>query len=795
MGESGRHARWCGALGFFDRNTDSLVKLHFAARQGCWVVALIAFASWAQVTEGFHSVVVNGLKQVEFAMLVFDAQARPYMVLADFQRLGFARSPPSQRLQGLVVVPLEGHEGLSVRIDGNAMRVRIEVDPYWYSPTRLNLRAPRADQPLVAPTGVLLNYSVQASRAHPNKLTLSSSQSVSVFGPAGQLQWHSAAVSASSAPRSTPRFLRLGTTFVRDNLQQRTTTMLGDSVLPASIGVPAVRYGGFSWGSHFGLDPAFSTLNTPTLFDTARLPSTLEFYLNDQRVGSPVAVPPGPFEITGLPTVGAQGTLQVLVRDALQNERTVSLPFLQHAGLYRPGLHSFSYTVGWLRPELERYETPFVASAHRWGVTPRLTLDAGAALSAHQRSAGLGSTVALGPQVIASLSLAASQAPTGSGQQVGASAQWRGQQASMGGSYRQANAGFHMLGDTSTPDQRTKQDLRFYAAHTLDHGLGSLSLSWGRLTPGSGSPRRISSVRWSRSWGVIQLSLSAVHTNNNAVLQAVLNMPLQRGTYLSTRLQHQSDQLAWRTDMNTPAATERGVSWRLGLQTPDLARTMTPSQWVAAVDARSSVGEHGLEWVDSPQGKAWRVRTAGSVGYLAGHTFVAPPISGGFALVSTGDAPHVPIYRWNVPVAVSNAQGLAVVTTLVPYQKNLLAVRPQDVPLHYRMDRYEVTAIPHGRGGVWVDLAMVREHPALITLTLPNGQHLPAGAMVRVASSGEMALVGVRGQVYVHNLAEQDRLDVQHLWQTCSITVHHPLTTDPQPRLGPWVCRWEELTP
>ena len=739
--------------------------------------------------------VVNGLKQAEFAMLVFDAQARPYMAAADFQRLGFDRSPPSQQRQGLVVVPLVGHQGLSVRIDGNAMRVLIEAEPHWYSPTRLNLRAPRAGQPLAAPAGALLNYTVQASRVQPGALALTSSQSVSVFGPAGQLQWHSAARSASSDPRSAPRFLRLGTTFVSDNLHQLTTTTLGDSVLPASTGVPAVRYGGLTWGSHFGLDPGFSMLNTPSLFGTARLPSTLEFYLNDRRVGSSVAVSPGPFEITGLPTVGVQGTLQVLVRDALQNERTLSLPFLQHAGLYRPGLHSFSYTVGLLRPELERYDTPFVASAHRWGVTPRLTLDVGAALGARQRSAGLGSTVALSPSVIANLSLAASQAPIGSGQQVGASAQWRGQQASMGGSYRQASAGFQMLGDTSTPDQRTQQDLRFYAAHTLDHGLGSLSLSWGRLTPGSGSPRHISSVGWSRTWGRANLSLSAVQTNNSASLQAALNMPLERGAYLSTRLQHQSDRLAWRTDVNTPAATDRGLSWRLGLHTPDLARTMTPSQWVAAVDSRSSVGEHGLEWSDGPQGSAWRVRTAGSVGYLAGRTFVAPPISGGFALVSTGDAPHVPIYRWNVPVAVSNAQGLAVVTTLVPYQKNLLAVQPQDVPLHYRMDRHEVMAIPHGRGGVWVDLAMVREHPALITLTLPNGQHLPAGPMVRVASSGEMAPVGLRGQVYVHKLAEQDRLDVDHLGQTCSITVNHPPTTDPQPRLGPWVCRWDEPAP
>lgn len=766
----------------------------------CWAACLIALAPWAHGTDGFHGVVVNGVHQPEFALLVFDLQARPFMAAADFERLGFSKSPPSQLIQGLWAVPLDGQVGLLARIDRDAMRVSLDVAPHWYRATRLNLNAPRAGQPIAAPAGALFNYSVQASRTPSNALAWASSQTVSVFGSAGQLQWQSAihSVNNEHAPvgsAKAPRFLRLGTTFVRDNVQRGTTLSVGDAVLPASTGVPAVRYGGLTWRSHFGLNSGFSTLNTPSLFDAARLPSTLEFFLNDRRVGSPLAVPPGPFEITGLPSVGVEGTLKVLIRDALQNERTVSVPFLQHAGLYRPGLHSFSYSLGWLRPELERYDTPFVASAHRWGLTPGLTLDAGATLSARQHSAGLGSTIALPAQVIASLDMSTSQDPKGSGQQLGLTVQWRGQQTSLGGSYRQASRGFRMLGDTRPSDQGTRQDLRFYAARTLEHGLGSLNLSWGRLTTASAIPQRIGSLGWSRSWGFANTSINAVHTRTGMVLQAVIHIPLQKGAYLSHRLQHQPHQLAGRTDYSTQATDNRGLSWRLGMQTPDLSRSMALTHWDAAVDARSSLGEYGLQWVDGPHGQAWRVRAAGSLGHLAGHVFVAPPISGGFALVSTGDAPHVPIYRWNLPVAVSNAQGLAVVTTLVPYQENLLAIRPQDVPLNYRMGQHQVTAIPHGRGGVWVDLAMVRERPALVTLTLAQGQNLPAGALVQLASSGESAPVGLYGQVYLLNLAENDHLRVQHLGKTCHISVHHPPTADPQPRLGPWVCHWEEPTP
>lgn len=780
----------------FARTTCTPVNRWRASPPCWWAGLLITGATLAHGTDGFHNVFVNGVSQPGFAMLVFDPQARPYMAANDFKRLGFATTIPTVLHAGLAVVPLIGHPGMQVHIGNDPMRVLLDVAPHWYGPSRLNLRLTRTGQPLAAPFGALLNYSVQASQNQPKAMALASSQSLSIFGPQGHLQWHSTLQHEGGSPNpwgqaKPPVFRRLGTTFVRDDLEQLSTLTVGDAVLQPSTGVPAVRYGGLTWRSHFGLDPGFSTFDTPSLFDSARLPSTLEFYLDDRRVGSPLSVPAGPFEISGLPTVGVQGTIKVLIRDALQNERTVSVPYLQNASLYRPGLHSFSYTAGWLRPALERYNTPFISSAHRWGVAHWLTLNAGTALSAQRRSLGVGSTVALPAQVIANLNLATSQAQAGSGHQVTASLQWLGKQSSLGGSYLRASSGFEMLGDANEPAQRTHQDLRFYAAHALDHGLGSLSVSWGSLTLGAGLPRSIRSIGWNRSFGRANFSLSALHTGQSSMLQAVLNIPLQARTYLSTRLQKQSQQLGWRTDFSTQPATDLGLSWRLGMHTPDLAHTSAPSEWVAAVDARSSIGEHGMEWFKSPQGNAWRVHTAGSVGVLAGHRFAAPPISGGFALVSTGDAPHVPIYRWNLPVAISNAQGLAVVTTLVPYQNNLLAIQPQDVPLDYRITQHEMTAIPHGRGGVWVDFGVLRERPALVTLTQPNGQALANGSMVRVESSGEWARVGLHGQVYLQNLSEQTTLHVQHLGQTCRINLHHPPTQDPQPRLGPLICHWE----
>eukprot|EP01030_Chromulinospumella_sphaerica_P011364 gene11364-11162_t len=494
---------------------------------------------------------------------------------------------------GMALVPLDGNEGMVVRVDAKRLLVSLEVEPEWYGFTRMNLNAPQVGKPLPAAPGALLNYSVQASRSGNASVAMNSTQVLSLFGSAGLLQLTTAMKTTESRqatlnPVVEKKFTRLGTTFWRDDPENLTTLSVGDDVLQAGTGVPSVRYGGVSWQSNFRLNPSFSTLETPTLFDAARLPSTLEFFLNDRRVGSPVTVAPGPFEISGLPTVGVNGMVKVLIRDALNNERVVVVPYLQTPSLYRQGLHGFSYTAGWLRPDLDRYETPFLASAHRWGLSRRVTLDAGAALSTHQSSVGAGATVALFGLAIGNVNLAFSRSPSNAGQKLGASVQWQDSRSSMGASYSHASSAFELL------------------ARALGSELGSVSISWGRLADWSGKSRSISSVGWTKSFGVTNVSLSAVRSLDGTLLQFMLNIPLERGAFLSTSMNKQGRGSAIRTDYATPGVTDKGVAWRGGIE-------------------------------------------------------------------------------------LNNA-GMALVTTLNPYQKNLLAIKPEEVPMQYRVASNEITA-------------------------------------------------------------------------------------------------------
>ncbi|EMS81581.1 fimbria/pilus outer membrane usher protein [Desulfotignum phosphitoxidans] len=738
---------------------------------------------------GFYAVVVNGVPEPGFVFVVFDEKTRPYMALKDFTALGFASDVPAVTRDGMKVVPLFGRNGLKATVDPERFVITLDILPGWYTGTRINLNAPHPGTPMPAPPGALLNYGLQVNDTDPGILTMGSNQSLALFGAQGMFQITTA---ATSIGRPDQKFSRLGTTYLRDNEEKLTTLLVGDGVMQPRVGVPGVRYGGISWQSNFDLDPTFSTLETPTIFDEARLPSTLEFFLNDRRVGTPLSVAPGPFEISGLPTVDTSGQVKVVIRDALNNERIVTIPYIHTERLFRQGLHSFSYTAGLLRPELDDYQTPFLASAHRWGLTRRLTLGLGGTVSADNESLGAKATFLLPGNSIGETSLAQSISEAGSGYQVGASVHWGAEVSSAGASISYASDDFRLLGDTVESPGRPRNDLRVFAARSLEN-LGSVSASWGRLSTWDNRTRTILGAGWAKSFRNFSVSLNGLRSDDDTTVLLTLNVPLGSRGFVSTSLQQQKDAVTMRAEYTSPPVTDKGMAYRLGLSSDLSSNDDNQSSYFAGVDARSALGEHGLDIEVRPDREAWRMRTSGSLGVLAGRTFFAPPINSGFALVTTGDAPGIPLYRWNLPVAVSDSRGQALITTLSPYQENLLAVRPEEVPLEYRITRTEITAVPRGRGGVLVEFPMLRERPALLILHLPDGRPVPAGARVKVLMSGETALVGLRGEAYLTDLPEEAELEVTHQGSFCHIIVKRPDTTDPQPRLGPYTCDLEGM--
>jgi outer membrane usher protein FimD/PapC len=134
----------------------------------------------------------------------------------------------------------------------------------------------------------------------------------------------------------------------------------------------------------------------------------------------------------------------------------------------------------------------------------------------------------------------------------------------MGASYSRASAAFELLGDAGLAENRPKEDVRWFAARALGHGLGSVSASLGRLTDGLGQRRGIGSLGWSKAIGRVNMSVSAVHTSQNTQLQWMVSVPLERRAFWSASVYKAGPAMAMRTDYASAPVTGQGVAWRVG---------------------------------------------------------------------------------------------------------------------------------------------------------------------------------------------------------------------------------------
>jgi outer membrane usher protein len=211
-------------------------------------------------------------------------------------------------------------------------------------------------------------------------------------------------------------------------------------------------------------------------------------------------------------------------------------------------------------------------------------------------------------------------------------------------------------------------------------------------------------------------------------------------------------------------------------------------------DDRSQQGQGSLVWntnvgsytVDANEGNdslALQLGASGSIGLLKGLPFATRNIGyGSFAVVKVGDLQDVPVYLSNQLVATTNGDGMALVPTLLPYQKNQLTIDPAELPFDIEVGGVKEMSVPYARSGVFVNFPVRRTRNALVVLLQPNGEPVPTGTRVTVKSGERRYLVGKR------DLGDVNQLTVQWQGGACRIE----LVLDPkgpsEPRIGPLIC-------
>jgi outer membrane usher protein len=199
------------------------------------------------------------------------------------------------------------------------------------------------------------------------------------------------------------------------------------------------------------------------------------------------------------------------------------------------------------------------------------------------------------------------------------------------------------------------------------------------------------------------------------------------------------------------------ASW--SVQLPDDAfaalttlRDMQSGNLSAQLSFNIAIGARGLAGLSVDHGvPSLRADAAGALVFLRGSLFAAHDPGGAVALVQTGEK-NIHIYRENRAVAVSDADGEALLTGLDPWSPNRIAVESRDYDFDMLVEKTDAVVVPRAASGAVVDFTPVSHHPLLATVTRGIAMATPVGARVTLDGDAAPLPLGRDGQLFVADL-------------------------------------------
>jgi outer membrane usher protein len=729
---------------------------------------------------------VNEQDSGEMLVVLRDSDEGFWLEEGDFARLRL-RTPAGElrEVDGRRYRPLTSIPGARVRLDVARQQLVVQVPVAAFIPARLSAPGRFVGTPGRADTGLFANYQVSGQRIGASNLAAGYAE-LGLFGRFGVLTSTHVARTVDGQSRQ----LRLDTTFSHDFPERLQTVNLGDAVSDPGSWGNALRFAGIRFSRNFGIRPDLVTTPLLTATGNAVVPSSVDVFVNNQRVLTQQVLP-GPFTVDNLPAVTGTGDVRVLIRDALGREQTLTQSFYSGPSLLASGLNQYSFNLGRMR---ENYAFtsfdygPWIGSASlRRGLNDSVTLEGHAEFEARAaRALGLNLAARLGALGIGSMTVARGGDAQVSGWLGGLAFERRGQLGSVAASTTYAADGFRQVGDLAISGARPK--LRAVAQAGLNLGrTGTLSLAYARRTfrdlPAETALSLSHSARLgdagyvsltvSRSTGSLQ-STSVYLTFTTALgPRRTLEMTADGGSGVNVG----SNELRATLMQSAPIGT--GAGWRLG--------ATTAGNYDADWQQQFETADVELETARNFNQTGQSVQLRGSATLLGGELRATRSINGSFALVEIADVPDLPVYVENQLVTHTDSRGRAMLHNLRSYDANRISIEPEDLPIDTSLATRTLVIQPAYRSGVIARFPVEHVSPGVFRLLLEDRKPVPTGASV--AFNGGTFAVALEGLTYVttfdHGVGGTATWDGGR----CVFRLDPPPHGDPLPDMGVVLCR------
>src|SRR5579862_4492626 len=736
--------------------------------------------------EAVMTVSVNTQVDSEMLVVLRDAAGALWIDAADFDKLRLR--PPvdaGQEYQGHHYLPVAAIPGVEIAVDDSRQSVTLMVPAAALLTTRIESAARGEPKLSNASPGAFLNYQLSAQRVAGDDLTGAYGE-LGLFAAAGVVT-NTGVVRTLDGHSET---VRLDSTYTRDFPSSMERLTVGDAISDGTTWGSAVRFAGIGWSRNFSLRPDLVTTPLLSASGNAVVPSTVDVFVNNQKVSS-AELPPGPFVVDRLPAVTGAGQVQVVVRDALSREQQVTQPFYSSQQLLAAGLSQFEVDLGQVRRDYTTASAdygPIMGSgSYRVGINNAFTLETHAEfLDQEAHAAGVAGAAALGHLAVLNFTAAAGGGPGSSGALYGLGIERDGTHFSFGLNHSTATPGYLQISTAEQPAlQFRSRDLAQVGAN-LQH-WGSLVAIYARQKFTGQPIEQTTSISYSRNLGM----RGAV---NLTATRSIQGGQVARSMYLTFTLTVSErravvfggntgagpgsppDELYGSYVQNPPRGAGTGV--RLGVSSignydTQLTEQLQPGALQLQVARNQGVSGLSAFW-------------SGAATLLGGELNAAREVGGSFALVDVGGLPDVPVYVDNQLIGRTDAQGRALINDLLPYESNRGNIEPTEIPLDTSIGARTLVVTPGFRSGVVVKFPVERVRGGTFRLVTVDGQPVPAGASVTYL--GNNFPVTYDGAAYVTGYDRDSVGSAQWGKSRCSFHLGPPPQNDPLPDVGTVTC-------
>ena len=720
---------------------------------------------------------VNGVKHGEALVYV---RGTDYWVDVDaLKGAGLQDRGDGERImvEGRIVVRLSSLAGLSAILDEAALVLRVTADPALLGRSVLNLAPARPkDIQYRRDASAFVNYATAWDSTERHLVSLEGGLSMG----AGLLTGY-----VSHAPDGIVRGPVSLTVDLRERLQR---WIVGDTVASNGALGGSAQIAGLSVSRNYELDPYFLRLPTVGLTGTLMTPSVVDVFVNDRLVRRE-HLPPGAFDVQGLPLPVGAGSARIVMRDAFGREQEVSGSYYLSSGTLAPGLHQYHYAVGAQRisaaTENWKYGEPVAFARHRAGLTDALTL--GGRVEA---SAGL---VTGGPELVTRIGRFGEVEVAGAwsrhvDEDIGYA--WSGgylysnRRVTLGGAVRGATRDFVTLSTLLDSPDRVRLESGLTASSRLGR-LASLTLSYQDRRYYGSSPRhtQVSLSATRRLTGRSNLFVTASRSRQGDEISPSLFAGISFGVgprhTIGATAEHNDGQSAAAFEAQRAMPLGEGYGYRVRGETGDLA----------AVDGdiryQSRWGRYEVRHNEVAGERLTSVSAAGALVAIGGRVFAARPVEQSFALVRVPGVAGVRTYLSNLEVGRTDRNGNLLVPNMLPYYGNKLSIAPEDVPLNRTIEKRELTVAPPFRGGAVAEFRADREQRIAGTIVLKKGWGtiVPTfGVLFGETGNGSRheTPLGPHGEFYLEDLSPGTlRARIEYADLTCEMDIVVPDSEQP----------------